>query len=140
MPVNLPQDFSDGQQITVSNKGYTFGFGISAERQNVSLQSAATQVAVEELPSVLAPQQEVSHGKRSAQTAAERVQGYNAKKMAVDKLSSAVVYEGVFRDTTLEYIVTPDRLKENFVVIVPQAEYIYRFDVSMGHCPANLLY
>jgi len=131
LPVSIPQDLSDGQQITVSNKGYTFGFGVSAEEQTVSLQSAATPVAVEELPSALASQREASQKKQGAQTAAERVREYNAEKMAVANLSSAVVYEGVFPGAVLEYIITPEGLKENFVVAEPRAEYVYRFNISM---------
>jgi len=130
-PVSIPQAFSDGQQITVSNKGYTFGFGVSAEKQTVSLQSAATLVEVKALPSAFTSQREAGQEKQGKQTAAERVREYNAEKMAADNVSSAVVYEGLFRGTALEYIVMPNRLKENFVVTVPQAEYIYRFDVSM---------
>jgi len=131
MLASLPQDFSDGQQVTVSNKGYTFGFGVSAEKQAVSLESVATLVDVEELPSAAALWREDSQEKKGPQTQAEKIQEQNAEKMAVDNLSSAVVYEGVFSDTTLEYIVTPEGLKENFVVASPQAEYIYRFNVSM---------
>ena len=131
LSVSLPQDFTGGQQVTVGNKGYTFGFGVKAERQTVSLQSAATLVDAKELPSAFNSQKKVSQEKQGAQTTAERVKEQNAKIMAVDNLSSAVVYKGVFPGTALEYIVTPDRLKENFVVSAPQAEYTYRFDVSM---------
>ena len=130
-PVSIPQAFSNGQQLTVSSKGYTFGFGISAEGQNVSLQSTAALVDAEALPSAAAAQREVSQETQGTRTAAESVQAFNAEKMAADNLSSAVVYENVFCDTSLEYIVTPDRLKENLVAAAPQSAYVYRFTVSM---------
>jgi len=137
LPISLPQDFTDGQQITVCNKGYTFGFGVSAEGETVSLRSAATLVDTEELPSALTSQREASPEKRGAQTKAEQVQEQNAEKMATDNLSSAVVYKRVFPNTDLEYVVTPGRLKENIVVAVPQAEYTYSFNVSMDGLAAT---
>ena len=135
LTVSIPQDLSNGQQVKVSNKGYTFGFGVSTKNRSVNLQSAATLVDVEKTPSAIALQQDAaqetsakSQGKLSK---AEQIQEKNAKIMAVDNLSSAVVYKGMFPSADLEYIVLPDRIKENIVVTKPQSEYTYRFDVSM---------
>jgi len=63
---------------------------------------------------------------------AEQIRKANSEIMEVKKLSSAVVYEGIFPGADLEYIVTPSKIKENIVVNQAQAKYTYKFDVSLG--------
>jgi len=130
LPISLPQDFTNGQQVEVSNKGYTFGFGIHTDTQVSSLRSAATLVDAEELLSAIDSRQEELQS-QGGLSQAEQIQEQNAEKMTLNKLTSAVTYNGVFPDADLEYIITPDGIKENIVVTAPQEEYIYRFDVSM---------
>ena len=135
LSVSIPQDFTGGQKVEISNQGYTFGFRLSANNPGISLRSAAALVDVDELPSEAAIRQgtaqEISGSSQSSRSRAEQVQEHNAEKMAVDHLASAALFRNVLPNTDLEYIVLPGRLKENLVVYRPQAEYIYRYDVSM---------
>lgn len=135
LSVSIPQDFSNGQQFIVRNKGYTFGFGVKANDQTVIARSAATVIDVDKTPSAIALQQDNAQSNtlktQGKLTKSEAIKEQNAEKMVVDNLSSAIVYKEIFPAADLEYIVEPERVKENIVVAAPQAEYIYRFDVSM---------
>lgn len=123
LSVSIPQDFSNGQQVEVSNQGYTFGFRLSAENKNVSLRSAATIVDAEKIS---------SHGcVHEGIIDREQVPECNAEMMALDNLTSAIVYRNVLPDTDVEYEISSDRIKEKITVASPQTEYTYRFDVSM---------
>ena len=137
LSVRVPQDLSSGQQVTVSSKGYTFGFGVNAKNPKVNLRSAVTLVTPEQSPSAMASRQQkvaqdITTKSQNKLTAVEQIEARNAEKMTLDNLSSAVVYKNMFPNADLEYQILPDRVKENIVVAAPQAEYIYRFDVSMN--------
>ena len=54
LDVSIPQSFSDGQQITASNKGHTISFGVASGNKNVALTKTAAVKAVEALPSSIA--------------------------------------------------------------------------------------
>lgn len=139
LQVSIPQSFSDGQQITASNKGYTISFGVKADGQNVSLKKAATVVDAEALPSNThskksAVAQEKTSASDTTSTAVfdnEGIIKYNDDVMSVKNQSGAVVYKDIFSKADLEYIVTANSVKENIVVYEPQKKYIYRFDMDL---------
>ena len=58
--------------------------------------------------------------------------------LTVDHLFAAALYEDVYPDTDLEYIVTPLGLKENIVVKQQAAAYVYAFDLLTGDLAARL--
>ena len=63
------------------------------------------------------------------QTRTERIEAENAKKMELDNLSSSVTYRDVFPGADLQYILTPEQIKEYITVKELQDEYIYQFDL-----------
>ena len=133
LPVSIPQNLTDGQKITLSSNGFTVGFAPSAANQNISLQSAATVTAVDALASNLsARSDDISNPSNVAKTQQENIKENNDEIMALDNLSSAVVYTNVFQNTDLEYVVTATGIKEYLVVKTPQTEYIYYFNMDLG--------
>ena len=144
--VSIPQSFADGQQITVESKGHTIGFGVASANENADLDKTAFSVASDALPS---DTQLLSTATVSAVNAAEQnatataasvtaepelteTEQYNLDAMAVDNQAGAVVFEDVFPDSDLEYIVNSNSIKENIVVYQPQTEYTYSFDFDAG--------
>jgi len=87
------------------------------------LRSAAVLTDVDALPSAIALRKKVSiEGSQEPLARAEQIKGQNAEKMALNNLSSAAVYRGIFPGADLEYTVLPGRIKENIVQLVPQSE------------------
>jgi len=136
--IRVPQEFSDGQKLTVTKDGFTVGLGISARNEAVDLGSKAAVVAVDALGSEVivaeftnAGDIAVSNARTGLRTEAERIQEANAEIIALSgSLNSAVVYENIFPGADLEYIITPTRIKENIVLREAQDEYIYHFTLS----------
>lgn len=54
-------------------------------------------------------------------------------------LTSKVFYENVWTGTDLEYILMPDRMKENIVVKSPQSAYSYSFVLQTGGLTAQAM-
>jgi len=134
-PVSIPQSMADGQKITLANKGYTIGFGVSADNRGVSLQSEARLTGVEALASSALLADGVSVEEPAADeslTDAEKIRKQNDEKMKVENQESAVVYENVFPGADLEYIVSGTGIKENIVQNSPQDGYIYNFDIDLA--------
>ena len=119
--VSIPQSFSNDQKISATNKGYTISFGVSS-KDNVNLNEQATVVRnVEDLSS----NQQVNKATilqktMTATTVAasekNQITEYNNEAMAVKNQSGAIVYEDVFNNADLEYIVTTNSIKENIVI------------------------
>jgi len=134
LPVSIPLDLTDGQKITLSSDGYTVGIGVSASNQNVRLQSTAAVTAVDALASagVSDTASSSSSANGMARTQQEIIREYNDEIMALDNRSSAVVYNNVFPQTNMEFIVTSTGVKNYAVVNAQQAEYVYRYDMDLG--------
>lgn len=135
LSVSIPQDFSDGQKITIQNKGYEIGFGVNANQNDVSLKTAASVVELETLSSntevsKLNTAKSINNASTEFTLNSNDIEGYNAELMTVDNQSSAVTYEEIMPDTDFEYILTSNSIKENIVVYEPQSEYTYRFDMD----------
>lgn len=135
MDVKIPQDFSNGQKVSATNKGYTISFGVKQEKNNY-LNKAAVIKEVEDLSSnKLAKKTTYTKNlfKNDISVSNENaITTYNNEKMAVENQTGAVVYHDVFGSSDLEYIVTTNSIKENIVVNEKQDEYVYSFDMDFG--------
>ncbi len=135
--VSIPQSFSNDQRISATNKGHTISFGVSQE-MNVRLNKSATVVSdVEDLSSnkqvdnAALLQKTMTTSTVSASEESE-ITEYNNEAMAVENQSGAIVYEDIFNNADLEYIVTTNSIKENIVVQRKQHDYTYSFDMDFG--------
>ena len=141
LAVSIPQSFSGGEQITATNKGHTISFGVASGNENVALSKTAAVKAVEALPSSIAADVSVETlaNAELSSTAivgkvdtAAQIEAHNSEKTTVDNQAGALVYDKIFPNADLEYIVTGNSIKENVVVYQPQTEYIYTFDMDFG--------
>lgn len=128
--IQIPQSFSDGQKISTTNKGYSIKFGVS-QSSNVSLTKSATVVDdVNELPSNVSNLKVMTSSNTVFSN--NKIATYNNEEMAVKNQAGAIVYEDIFSNADLEYIVTSNTIKENIVVNKKQSNYTYSFDMDFG--------
>ena len=134
--VEIPQSFSNGQKVSATNKGYTISFGANHDKIIYSNKPTAVVKDVEDLSSSKITDKSVVAQKSVATTATlsneSEITTFNNDAMAVDNQVGAVVYENVFGNDDLEYIVTTNSIKENIVVNDKQDKYIYSFDMDFG--------
>lgn len=139
LAVSIPQSFSGGGQITATNDGHTISFGVASGNENVALSKTAAVKAVEALPSSIAADVSVetlANAELSATATVGKVdtvaqiEAYNSEKTTVDNQAGALVYDKIFPNADLEYIVTGNSIKENVVVYQLQTEYVYTFDMD----------
>lgn len=134
--VEIPQSFSNGQKVSATNKGYTISFGANHDKIIQKNKPTAVVKDVEELASNKITDKSVITQKSVATAATlsneSDITTFNNDAMAVDNQSGAVVYENVFGNDDLEYIVTTSSIKENIVVNEKQDNYIYSFDMDFG--------
>jgi len=141
LAVSIPQSFSGGEQITATNDGHTISFGVASGNENVALTKTAAVKAVEALPSSIAADVSVetlANAELSSTATVGKVdtvaqiEAYNSEKTVVENQAGALVYDKIFPNADLEYIVTGNSVKENVVVYQPQNEYVYTFDMDFG--------
>lgn len=141
LAVSIPKSFSGGKQITATNNGRTISFGVASGNENVALSKTAAVKAVEALPSSIAADVSVealagaelsSKAAVGKVNAAAQIEAYNSEKTTVENQAGALVYDKIFPNADLEYIVTGSSIKENVVVYQPQTEYVYTFDMDFG--------
>lgn len=134
--VKIPQNFSDGQKVSATNKGYTISFGANHDKIIYQNKPTAVVKEVEDLSSSKITDKAMVTQKSVAASATlsneSDITTFNNDAMAVDNQSGAVVYENVFGNDDLEYIVTTNSIKENIVVNEKQDNYIYSFDMDFG--------
>ncbi len=134
--IKIPQSFSNGQKVSVSNKGYTISFGANHDKTIYKNQPTAVVKNVNNLSSSQITNKPVIAQKSVANTASisnkSEIATFNDSVMAVENKSGAVVYEDVFGNADLEYIVTTNSIKENVVVTEKQDKYTYSFDMDFG--------
>ena len=135
--VSIPQSFSNDQKISATNKGHTISFGVSQE-DDVNLDKKATVVSnVEDLSSnkqvdKVALFQKTMTATTASASEKNKITEYNNQVMAVENQSGAIVYEDIFDNADLEYIVTSNSIKENIVVYEKKYDYTYSFDMDFG--------
>lgn len=134
--VEIPQSFSNGQKVSATNKGYTISFGANHDKIIQKNKPTAVVKDVENLASSKIADKSIVAQKTVATTTTISndvdITTFNNDAMAVDNQSGAVVYENVFGNDDLEYIVTTNSIKENIVVNEKQDNYIYSFDMDFG--------
>lgn len=134
--VEIPQSFSNGQKVSATNKGYTISFVANHDKTIHKNKPTAIVKDVEDLASSKIADESVVAQKSVETTATFSTESdittFNNDVMAVDNQSGAVVYENVFGNDDLEYIVTTNSIKENIVVNEKQNSYTYSFDMDFG--------
>lgn len=133
--ITIPQSFSNEQKISATNKGYTISFGIN-NAKNAQLNKTATVINNVDNLSAIKNAGDVSlletTSVNTTTVKENKIETYNNDIMTVKNQTGAVVYEDIFCNTDLEYIVTTNSIKENIVVNEKQDEYIYSFDMDFG--------
>lgn len=135
LDIRIPQEFADGQMITIGKDGYTVGLGVSAKNKGVQLEKPASVANADRLASIADDATAIAEADDlfvGPLTKKQQVEEVNAKRTELKKLTSAVTYVGVFPGADLEYHLTPSRLKESLVIKEAQKEYTYLFDLSLG--------
>ncbi len=135
--VKIPQSFSNGQMVSATNKGYTISFGANRSALLRNDTKATVVNEIDDLSSNVQTDQ-VSFTQKQAASSADsttkqsEIATYNSEAMTVKNQVGGVVYEDVFDNSDLEYIVTTNSIKENIVVNEKQDKYIYSFNMDFG--------
>lgn len=66
-------------------------------------------------------------------TDADSVDVQNEQKMTLDNLTAEVMYNNILPDTSIEYTVFPDGVKEYIIINSKQDSYEYSFELSLGN-------
>lgn len=133
----IPQSLSNGQKVSATNKGYTMRFGVNKKNVSSINKSAIVVDNVNTLTSNVQKNkaninQKVNAMPGKSVSSKNEIEEYNNNAITVKNKSGAVVYEDVFNNTDLEYIVTTNSIKENIVINERQNKYTYSFDVDFG--------
>ncbi|MDR3344775.1 MAG: DNRLRE domain-containing protein, partial [Oscillospiraceae bacterium] len=130
--ITLPESFAGGQKATLTNDGYSVAFGLSAENDEIALNKKAAKTDIDKLASKEIKTTKIDETKEEL-SKSEEIEQKNAEKTELKKLTSAVEYADILPDSSLEYIVSSNGIKENIVINAPQDEYIYKFDIDIGN-------
>lgn len=133
--VKIPQSFSNGQKVSATNKGYTISFGANQNKtlyKNNPLSTAIVKDVKSLSSSKIKDDAAFTQETLTVTSNNSEITDFNNNVMAVSNHSGAVVYEEVFSNADLEYIVTTNSIKENIVVNEKQSKYIYSFDIDFG--------
>ena len=132
--IKIPQSFSNGKKVSATNKGYTMSFSVDKKNEAQLNKSAIVVDNVEKLTSNvgLSKASENETETKKSTESKDSIEEYNNKAMAVKNQAGAVVYEEIFSNADLEYIVTANSMKENIVINKKQDKYVYSFDMDFG--------
>jgi|GEM_PF-7114634 len=121
LDVRIPQSFADGQQMTISQDGFTLGLGVSMQNEDVSLDAQAS--VIEEPVQAFAM--------ASMMDAELSVEEQNAEIMAAENLEGSVLYADLFAGASMEQIVTPSGVET--AIFIPQMpeNLEFLFDLSL---------
>jgi hypothetical protein len=100
--LSLPKTLGDGQEITLGGEGYSLGIGIDAASDEAIVLKENTQ-NIE-----------------------------NQEATSIENLASGIYYPNAFENADLQYIIEPDKLKENVIVREKQDEYVYNFTLNLN--------
>ncbi len=131
--VKIPQNFENGQKVSTTNKGYTISFGVNHDKMICQNKPTAVVKDAKNLSSSKLTDKVVAAEKFSTEISNEsEITAFNNAAMKVENQTGAVVYDDVFGNDDLEYIVTTNSIKENIVVNEKKNKYIYSFDMDFG--------
>ena len=119
LDVRIPQNFARGQQMTISQDGFTLGFGVSS--RNVDVQLSAQASMIEESMQVL-----------SIESVERSVAEVNANIMTAENLTASVLYADLFAGASMEQIVTPSGVETSIVIAQSQDNLAFLFDLDLG--------
>jgi len=141
LDTRIPQEFAQGQMVTVGKDGYTVGLGVSAQNEGVQLEKAAVVVEPDDLLSNNLSAEMTARRERTKiipddfvgpLTRETQVALHNETFTELKNLTSAVAFEDILPDTDFEWIVTSLGIKGNVVVKAAREAYEYIYDLSLG--------
>ena len=120
-PITFPENINGGK-ISITNGDNIITFGV---KKDISI---ATSNAT-----VLSPEELVSTSISSLQSEETSLNiEENNMKIAVDTQKSAITYENVFNNASLEYEVSSSIIKESIVIPEKSDNYRYEFSIDFG--------
>lgn len=133
--VSFPQDLNSGQKISVEKNGYVFSMKVcvTGEFENIKMSTLESSVKVSKAivnNNVYDSCDMVSAKSENILSVSDKIEKDNLDKMTLKKLQSSIIYPEAFKDSDLEYVVQPDKIKENIIVHKRQDEYKYVFAVN----------
>lgn len=136
--IELPFNLAEGDIFLKSeNADLTFGFDKSKESFNKK--SFAKKVSIDELASngIYGRNKQNENYKNVDNPEIAEIEKYNSEFTTIKNQKSALIYENVFPDTDVEYIISSNNLKENIVINKPQDKYIYTYILNTNLVPAS---
>ena len=107
--VKIPQSFSNGQKVSATNKGYTISFGANQNKtvyKNNLLSTAIVKDVKSLSSSKIKDDTAFTQETLTTTSTNSTITTFNNNVMTVTNRAGAVVYEDVFCNADLEYIVT----------------------------------
>lgn len=123
LDIRIPQDFANGQQLTIGKDGYTVGMGIMVQNNGIG---DISEVKAEVKNGLGDGSKDTSDIIRDNEIEAD-----NAKRMELIKQTSSVTYRDIFPGADLEYIISSGKIKESIFIKEAQKEYTYQFSLSL---------
>ncbi len=115
IPITFPENINS-DKINIANGDNIISFGVKNNSLNIPVVSVSS------------PEDLVSASVFNSQT--EEIQ---EDTFAIDSQSSAITYENVFENTSIEYEVSSSILKESIVVHEKADNYRYEFSIDFGN-------
>ncbi len=149
--ITLPTKLGKNQFITMSDPSdkYTIRLGfvnVLSDKKGINFESAAPVKSDSFMKSIIGDSAELEFAAPSESAEitnpevrdsvnavnpdtsdAAQIKAYNDELVAIDTLDAQAKYKNVSSDTDIEYIVTPDGIKENIIINKKQNSYIYGF-------------
>ena len=121
-PITFPENINGGK-ISITNGDNIITFGV---KNDISIASSNA--------TVLSPEELVSTSISSLQSEETSLNiEENNMKIAVDTQKSAITYENVFNNASLEYEVSSSIIKESIVILEKSDNYRYEFSIDFGN-------
>lgn len=138
LDIQIPQDFSDEQMLTIGKDGYTVGMRIKtpdgSEQISMSAEAASNLTSVK--AEIVNDYEDEETAGISALTDISdsddlTVEEANEEAMKLENKISAVNYRDIFDGADLQYVITPSKVKENIIVTETQDSYVYQFELEL---------
>lgn len=115
--VRIPQDFSNGQAVTVYKDDY-----------EITIRPASLKKDESSIQAVIKNPSKKSIERPMRLSVEER----NERYMKLDKLTATAEYAGILSGADLQYTISPGSLKENIIVNTSQNSYNYSYELQYG--------
>ena len=136
LDIRIPQDFSEGQFLTIGKDGYAIGMrmkmsdtlSMSANAEKTDISSVKAEID-NNYGSDKTSTVDVLTSNSSSKLTIEEA---NKEEMKLENKVSAVNYKNIFEGADLQYVITPSKVKENIIVNDKQDSYVYKFELALN--------